>query len=281
MKRVLLRLETESILPLDLEPLSTAVTRAPSLEALRRVQLWQGRRRVALGKLFQVGATKHDVDLELRKAKPFLQRVGAGLKSGRFLVHGDVGDYCGRGMSGGELLLRGSAGHGAGLEMQGGLLRIQGDCGDSLGGAAPGRQTGMQGGLILLRGSCGARAGEYMRRGLVVIQGDCGDCCALGMHAGTLAVLGKSGRMPGRRMRRGTLFLARAPRGTPPGFAFCASLEIGYLRLLRRHLNRLQRGLGAALIPEPPRVHRYMGDLVGLGKAELLVPLPSGDRTDG
>jgi len=203
---------------------------------------------VTVGRMFEVSAGDAAEGLLIRPGQAVLDRVGAGMASGRILVEGDAGSHAGAGMSGG-------------------LLRIAGNARESLGGALPGLPLGMRGGLISVGGSAGDRAAERMRRGIIVVDGPVGAYAAGFMVAGTLAAGGGCGPHPGFGMRRGTLLLGNAQGKTPEGFADGGTRDWLFLHLLRRALE----GTGSWFERMGnTRAHRFVGDLAEGGHGEIL-----------
>jgi formylmethanofuran dehydrogenase subunit C len=239
--------------------------------AIARLPLWLGNRETPLGELFQVSGDDPE-HLVLRGECARLDRIGAGMETGRISVEGDGGWYLGQDMSGGEIRVQCNAGPFAGAGMAGGALHIAGDADDFLGGALPGARQGMRGGQILVKGDCGDRAGDRLRRGQILITGDAGGYCGSRMLAGTLAVLGHTGECAGYGMRRGTLLLAQAPASLPATFNDSGRVEPTFLRLLYRALRRTDPAF-ERLDPAACRVQRHVGDLACQGQGEILIPV--------
>jgi formylmethanofuran dehydrogenase subunit C len=155
------------------------------------------------------------------------------------------------------------------------VLRVAGNAGHLLGAAYRGSPRGMRGGTILVEGSAGNEAGCAMRRGLIVVGGSAGDFAGVMMLAGSIVVLGGLGIRPGAGMKRGTLVAAARPGAVPrllPTFRFDCEYRPPWLALYVRRL----RALGFP-VPEPlatARCRRYSGDLVELGKGEILLWTP-------
>lgn len=236
------------------------------------IELASGNRRLRTDEVFAVG-DGDAADMLIEGACAKLDRIGAGMTTGRLRVVGDAGDYLGAGMSGGRIELAGCAGSHCACAMAGGTVDVEGGVGDFLGGALPGELHGMRGGLVRVGGSAGERAGDRMRRGMLLVEGDAGDWCASRMAAGTLAVLGRVGASPGFGMVRGTLLLRDLPGGLLPTFNDCGIHELGFLRLLLRSWTELPGAFGR-LSPDAIRVRRHVGDLANGGKGEILVWQP-------
>ncbi|MGQ2964487.1 formylmethanofuran dehydrogenase subunit C [Methylophilus sp.] len=147
-----------------------------------------------------------------------------------------------------------------GFGMTLGQVIVEHDAGDFLGAQ-------MQQGVLICKGNAGARAGDRMRRGMLLIEGDAGDYCASDMMAGTLGVLGATGAYLGYGMKRGTLLLAKAPAAQAT-WIDCGLHQLPFLNILYKSFKLLDsRFAGISSL----RVQRWMGDMGGLGKAEILV----------
>ena len=147
-----------------------------------------------------------------------------------------------------------------GYRMKHGQITIEGDAGDFVGAA-------MQGGVLICKGNVGERAGDTMRRGMLLIEGDTGEYCASSMKAGTLGVLGKTGARLGFGMKRGTLLLAQAP-ASQATWLDCGWHTLPFLNILYQSFKSLDTRFAALT---QMRVQRWVGDVSGLGKAEILV----------
>ena len=147
-----------------------------------------------------------------------------------------------------------------GYQMKTGQIVVEGDLGDFVGAA-------MQGGVLICKGNVGERAGDSMRRGMLLVEGDAGEYCASGMKAGTLGVLGKTSARLGFGMKRGTLLLAQAPMPQAT-WLDCGWHTLPFLNILYQSFKTLDTRFAAL---SQMRVQRWMGDMSGLGKAEILV----------
>src|SRR5262249_24960285 len=130
-----------------------------------------------------------------------------------------------------------------------------------------GGTVGMRGGAILIDGKAGNEVGAAMRRGLIAVAG-AGDYPGVSMIAGSIFVFGPSGVRPGAGVKRGSpVFAGPGPQvlGT---FRGASVSEPVWLALYLRRL----KAWGYA-VPEPlfaARWRRWSGDLVSLGKGEVL-----------
>ncbi|HAF02119.1 MAG TPA: formylmethanofuran dehydrogenase subunit C [Methylophilaceae bacterium] len=150
-----------------------------------------------------------------------------------------------------------------GHQMSQGTITIEGDCGDFLG-------SQMQGGTIICKGNAGERLGDSMRRGTILVEGNVGEYCASSMKAGTIGVLGKTGARLGYGMKRGTLLLAHTPIDQAT-WIDCGIHSLPFLKLLFKSFALLDTQFSQI---NSIRVQRWMGDVSGLGKAEILVLSP-------
>lgn len=147
-----------------------------------------------------------------------------------------------------------------GFGMTAGQVIVEGDAGDFLGAQ-------IQNGVLICKGNAGARAGDRMRRGMLLIEGNVGEYCASDMMAGTLGVLGNTSAHLGYGMKRGTLLLAKTPAAQAT-WIDCGPHTLPFLNILYKSFKLLDSRFAEI---SSLRVHRWMGDMGGLGKAEILV----------
>jgi formylmethanofuran dehydrogenase subunit C len=150
--------------------------------------------------------------------------------------------------------------HYIGYRMKTGSMTIEGDAGNFTGAE-------MQGGVLVCKGNTGERAGDTMRRGLLLIEGSTGDYCASNMRAGTIGLLGSTGAYLGYGMKRGTLLLSQNP-AEQATWLDCGLHTLPFLNLLYQSFQTLDTKFAQL---NNKRVRRWMGDVSGLGKAEILV----------
>lgn len=231
-----------------------------------RLELWDGRERVALGDVFTIrGAPAPEVRLEGDLSR--VDGIGTGMSTGELIIDGSVGRWAGARMSGGRIRVLGSAGDGAGLEMSGGVLEIDGNAGDRVGGSRLGAAKGMTGGEIVVRGSIGAEAGVRMRRGTIVC-GTAGARAGQSMIAGNIYALGAFGADPGLDNKRGSLVVLGTV-DVPLTYRYACTYRPPHLRLA---LGRLRRVYAVPIRSEHETglYARYSGDVAELGKGEIL-----------
>lgn len=264
---VTLTLHTTPEVPLEADVISPDRLAGLDAAAIARLPVYHGNQQAALGEFFTVsgdGGEEVHVEGDLRRVK----LIGFGMSRGRLTVHGPVGMHVGAAMRGGALIVEGDAGDWAGAEMAGGSLRIRGRAGHMLGSGYRGSSTGMTGGDIIVDGDAGNEAGGAMRRGLIAVGGRAGDFTGVNMIAGTIVVLGELGQRPGAGLKRGTILSLRDAHLLPT-YRYDCTYQPEFVRLYLR-------ALGAAGLPIPPETvggtyRRYSGDLVALGKGEILL----------
>ncbi len=147
-----------------------------------------------------------------------------------------------------------------GHKMTKGSITVEGDSGDYLG-------QSMQGGSIVCKGNTGDRAGDKMRRGILLIEGNAGDYCASSLMAGTLGVIGTTGRHLGYGMKRGTLLLTTRP-AEQATWVDCGLHTLPFLKLLFKSFSHFDSQFAKLT---STRAQRWMGDISGVGKAEILL----------
>ncbi len=107
-----------------------------------------------------------------------------------------------------------------------------------------------------------------MRRGLIVIGGNSGDYTGVFMIAGTILVMGRLGERAGAGLKRGTL-VGFGPTTLLASFKYSCTFVASYVDLLLRHVASLGVEIPAAY--RGGLFRRYCGDLVALGKGEILL----------
>lgn len=268
---LVLRLKNVLSIPLEVDSVQLETVREQSLDAVRFTRIQRGNEQVALGDYFDVSGSAADDEIVWEGDCAKVKQIGASWKQGRIRVEGHAGMHLGAEMLGGEILVRGDAGDWAGAEMRGGQIRIRGNAGHLVGAAYHGGRRGMAGGAILIDGDAGNEIGHSMRRGFIAVGGRSGEGAGFNMIAGSVFLFGAAGARPGAGMRRGTIGLFGV--GTPPmllpSFQFACTYRPVYLRV---YLQRL-RELGFRIAEEclDADYHRYCGDLLEIGKGEILI----------
>ncbi|MBI3864254.1 MAG: formylmethanofuran dehydrogenase subunit C [Planctomycetia bacterium] len=228
-----------------------------------------GNAAVPLGEFFRVEGDAGDHEIVLAGDCSRVKLVGAGMKKGKLTVEGNIGMHVGAEMKGGLIEIRGDAADWAGVEMRGGTLRIRGNAGHLVGGCYRGGRTGMRGGTILVDGNVGNELGHSLRRGFITVGGSLGDFAGVSMIAGTIFAFGEAGLRLGAGMKRGTIAAFGRPPELLSTFRYACRLEPLFLRPYFRWLRTA--GFPVAAEHEHGACHRYSGDLVSLGKGEILV----------
>jgi formylmethanofuran dehydrogenase subunit C len=205
-----------------------------------------------------------------------VDEIGKGLGGGRIVVEGSVGLRLGEGMTDGLIEVHGDADDSAGRDMAGGRIHVKGNAGRFVGSSYVGAKRGMTGGAILVEGSVGDEAGKKMRRGLIAVGGGCGEYAGHSMIAGTMLVFGTPGRHPGPGLKRGTIafFGADAHSVRPlPTFIDDGRFTPLFLNVFLERLRRWSFPVSPSYAGRAFR--RWRGDLLELGKGEILAVAPS------
>ena len=269
---LVLTLHDSPSIPIEADAVRVEIVREQTPDQVRATLIQHGNRREPLGEFFDVsGSARDDQQIVWVGDCSRVKRIGEKHACGRMLVEGDAGMHLGAEMTGGEITVRGNVADWAGAEMTGGRLRIEGSAGSCLGAGYRGSTRGMTGGEILVTGSAGDEAGTSMRRGLIAVGGSVGHAAGFGMIAGSLLLFGGVGRHVGAGMKRGTVALFSTDHRAEllPSFHYSCTDRPEFLAVYLRHLQQL----GFA-IPDDcltASYDRYCGDLIELGKGEILV----------
>jgi formylmethanofuran dehydrogenase subunit C len=253
--------EAECITPDNLQG------KSPGEIALLPVQ--HGNAQVPLGEFFRVSGDAGDGRLVIEGDCSRVKWIGAGMSSGEITVRGDAGMHIGAEMTGGRIEVHGNVSDWVGAEMGGGHLHVHGNAGHLAGAAYRGSRLGMRGGVLLIDGKAGHEVGAGMRRGLIAVGGEVGDFAGVSLIAGSLFLFGPCGARAGAGMKRGSLaFLGSSP-ALLPTFRYTCTYDPVFLRPYLRRLREWgfavqDHHLGGSW-------RRYAGDLVALGKGEILI----------
>lgn len=267
----MLRLTYKSLttIPVEAECITPDQLTGKSAAEVAALPIQHGNAPAPLGDFFTVEGSADDGEIVIEGDCSRVKWLGAGMTRGRLTVHGPVGMHLGAEMKGGEIHVHGRAGDWVGAEMKGGLIHVRGDAGHLVGGAYRGSPRGMRGGVILIEGSAGNEVGSAMRRGLIAVGGSVGDFAGAGMIAGSLFLFGEVGVRAGAGMKRGTIACFGPAPALLPTFRLACVYRPVFVRLYRKHLAA--RGFAPAATSRDLPCRRYSGDLVALGKGELLV----------
>lgn len=264
-------LHTPSSIPLEVDSIRLELAREQATDAVAQTLIYRGNKQVPIGEFFHVrGSAADDETLVWQGDCAKVKLIGSRWERGTIRVEGNAGMHLGAEMRGGEILCDGNAADWLGAEMKGGRIRVRGNAGHLVGAVYRGGRKGMTGGEILIDGNAGNEIGHTMRRGLIAVAGNAGDVIGVGMIAGSIFVFGEVGIRHGAGMKRGTigLFSTAQPVELLPTFRSSGLCRPGFLNLYLKHL----RGLGFPVPDEAfsANYHRYCGDLLELGKGEIL-----------
>jgi formylmethanofuran dehydrogenase subunit C len=256
-------------IPVEAECITPNGLAGKTLGEITALLVQHGNAQVALGEFFRVDGDAADQRLVLEGDCSRVKWVGAGMTSGSLTVEGNVGMHVGAEMRGGTIEVKGNAGDWVGAEMRGGGIRVRGNAGHLVGAGYRGSRLGMRGGVILIDGAAGNEVGNGMRRGFIAVGGNVGDFAGVSMIAGTLFLFGKPGVRLGAGLKRGTVAVFGDQPQLLPTFRFACVYQPVFLRVYFRHLHNA--GFTVADDFTSRSYRRYCGDLVALGKGEILI----------
>lgn len=262
--------KVETRIPVEIEGLTPDWACDKSRQEIERFEILHGNCKLPLAELFDVVGDASDKCLEFEGNLSGVHWIGAHMSSGTVRIHGAAGRHVGSQMRGGEIIVNGDAAGWVGAEMKQGLIRIHGNAGHLTGAAYRGSAKGMTGGTILVSGNAGDEIGLTMRRGLIVIGGSAGDMVGFNMIAGTVVVAGECGIRPGAGMRRGTIaLLGSRPPQLLPSFKYASTYMPQSFRVLMKIIKDYGFNLDLSLLPT--QIEMYRGDLVSVGRGEILL----------
>lgn len=256
-------------IPIEAECLTPNNLAGKSAAEIARLPVQHGNAVVSLGEFFNIAGDSEEGEIVLEGDCSRVKWIGAGMTSGRMTIHGNVGMHLGAEMIGGEIVVHGDAGDWAGAELRGGRIHVHGNAGHLVGGAYRGSPVGMRNGVILVDGNAGNEIGAAMRRGLIAIGGSTGDFAGVGMIAGSLFILGEPGVRSGAGMKRGTIAVLGGKTAVLPTFRVDCVYKPTFLAIYLRQLRAWGFAVPEACLSGLWR--RYSGDLVALGKGEILL----------
>jgi formylmethanofuran dehydrogenase subunit C len=265
---LVLKYHSTTTIPVEAECLTPNNLAGKTAAEISGLPLQHGNVQVPLAEFFTAAGDAADENIVIEGDCSRVKWIGAGMTRGRITIHGNAGMHLGAEMSGGEIALHGNAGDWVGAEMRGGRIHVHGHAGHLVGAAYRGSRAGMRGGVILVEGNAGNEIGGTMRRGFIAIGGDTGDFVAVSVIAGTVFVFGKPGIRVGAGMKRGTIALFGEQPPLLPTFRFDCVYRPVFMNVYVRQL----RAWGFPLKEEFSQsiYQRYSGDLVALGKGEIL-----------
>ena len=266
------RPNTDDTLPLEAEVLRPDLMAASSTAELGKLPVYHGNRQRPLDACFNLSGDPSDGCLLLEGDFSRVKSIGQSMESGQITIHGNAGMHLGAEMRGGSIRVHGDAGDWVGAEMRGGSVHIHGNAGHLAGGSYRGSRAGMRGGIIVIDGNGGNEIGCGMRRGLIAVGKGVGDFAGFNMIAGSIIVCGRFGIRCGAGMQRGTI-VALGQRHDQPvllsSFRYACTYRPQFLGLYLRKLA----AWGFAADPQAVSgsFDRFSGDLVALGKGEVLL----------
>ena len=265
-------------LPVEVEAIQPAVVRDMTPEQIARISVHCGNATLPLGEFFHVtGSASEDLTIVWQGDCSRVKLIGSGMNGGSMRIEGDAGMHLGTGMIAGDIVCEGNATDWLGAEMRGGRIVVAGNAGNYAGSVYRGGNKGMTGGEILINGNAGDETGRAVRRGLIAIAGNCGDGAGYSMIAGTIIIAGQVGQRIAASMKRGTIVLLNTAAATvfdiPMNFRQSGCWQPQFLRL---YLNSLRtNGFDTAAHCLTDNYLRMAGDMLELGKGEILFRLPS------
>src|SRR5262245_34429364 len=264
-----LRYRGTTTVPVEAECITPQNLASKSAAEIAALLVQHGNAPAPLGEFFTVEGSAEDGDILIEGDCARVKLIGAGMSGERITIRGNAGMHLGAEMTGGEIRVHGNAGDWVGAEMKGGHIHVHGNAGHLVGAAYRGGHVGMRGGVILIDGKAGNEIGSMMRRGVIAVGGASGDFPGVGMIAGSVFLFDESGVRPGAGMKRGTIvFAGPAPTLLPTFRADCGYRPV-FLAIYLRQLKAWGFPVGDELMRGQWR--RYSGDLVSLGKGEVLV----------
>lgn len=255
--------------PLEAEAISPNVIAPLTIDAVRSLPVFLGKRQLRLDDLFQIDGDPSE-EIEVHGDLSKVKWIGRGMSCGSIRIHGPVGMHLGAMMKAGRIEVHGRAGDWVGGEMKGGTIHIHGDAGGQIGAAYRGGASGMSGGTILVEGTAGLEVGMRMKKGIIAIRGLVRDFCGLQMKGGTIILMNGAEIRTGAWMNRGTI-ISLQPLKLLPTFAHSCDYVPSFIRLYANHL----RSHGFELPTTGGVYRRSTGDSSGLGKGEILTWLPT------
>jgi formylmethanofuran dehydrogenase subunit C len=271
---LLLKYGGTTTVPVEAECLTPDQLAGKSAAEIAHLPVQHGNMQAPLGDFFTAQGDASDGEVTIEGDCSRVKWIGASMTTGRIMIHGNAGMHLGSEIKGGEIHLHGNAGDWVGGELRGGRIHVHGDAGHLAGAAYRGSAAGMRGGVILIDGKAGNEIGSGMRRGLIAIGGDTGDFPGAGMIAGSIVVAGRPGIRLGAGMKRGSIAVLSGKTPMLPTFRYDRLYRPVFLRLYLRQLRAWR--FPVAPVYEETWYERYSGDLVALGKGEVLCISPSG-----
>lgn len=265
-----LTLKDQPTVPLEAEMLAPDHVAGLSLDAIKALPVFHGKRQLRVDDFFTVEGEPSD-ELEIHGDLARVKYIGRAMTRGRVKVFGNVGMHLGAYMKGGSIEVTGNASDWIGGEMTGGLIHVHGNAGGQVGAAYRGSLAGMNNGTILIDGTAGLEVGMRMKRGIIAIKGLVRDFAGLQMKGGTIVLHSGAEIRTGAWMIRGTI-ISLKPLKLLPTFPYACTYNPTFLRLYAKHLTTL--GFAIPVNEQDGAYQRYSGDTSVPGKGEILVWQP-------
>jgi len=262
-----LSLKTIPTVPLEAETINPDQFKGLDSNKIKQLTVMHGNEQASIGDFFDVSG-ESDAEIHLAGDLSRIKHLGCGMKSGKLVIDGNVGQHLGAGMSGGEIIVNGNAGDWVGPEMSGGRITITGNAGHLIGSAYRGSPIGMLGGEIIIHGDAKNEVGHAMRRGLIVIGGNSGDFTGVNILSGTIIVLGKMGIRTGAGMKRGSIISLNDAEMLPT-FSYACQYHPTFIRSYLVYLKTQQLNIEDKHING--LYQRWSGDAVELNRGEVLL----------
>ncbi|MGQ9726712.1 MAG: formylmethanofuran dehydrogenase subunit C [Candidatus Bathycorpusculaceae bacterium] len=247
--------------PIIAECINPDIFCGKTIKEIEELKIWEGNKQKKIGEIFKIEETKTENQQEkeiitINGNMSKVRRIGAGMKSGEIIVHGDVGMHLGEEMKGGKITVHGNVGGWAGSMMKDGTIEIHGNASDYLGAPYRGSSEGMHGGKIVVYGNVGNEAGAHMRKGVIKIYGRAGQFLGLRMQEGTIYVAKDSGGRAGACMKGGKIVIGGFLESVLPTFTIDSIKE----------KVKIEEGETAS-----GPFYLFLGDLVENGEGKLYV----------
>ncbi len=209
MKELTLKVKKIPQLGIDAEAISPDMMAGKSLEEIKNLKIYEGKKKWKLGDCFTIEGTaaknKEEMKIKIKGDMSRAKRVGEGMSAGEIEIEGNSGIYLGHQMKGGKIKVKGNAASWTGMDLTGGKIEIKGDAGNFTGGTYRGKWTGMEGGEIIVHGNAGDNVGTNMTGGKISIKGNAGQFLGIGMSGGQIEVRGDADARTGAEMTGGEI----------------------------------------------------------------------------
>lgn len=255
--------------PVECDQLTPDQLMGRSLDDIRQIPAFYGRRQKQIGDLFQVSGDDPE-ELRFHGDLKRFRGIGRRMKSGSIQVDGSCGTHCGAEMSGGTIEVQGSTDDWLGAEMKNGTIIVHGNTGKAAGAAYLASASGMKNGTIIVHGNAGQEIGRKMRRGTIVVRGQAGDLAGLQMIGGTIILKEAIGDHIGAWMKKGTIICLQQPV-TNDFFVPSCIYSPTFVSVYALYLKQFGVQLPDPSQTAPGHWVRYIGDVSRAGHGELLV----------